>query len=69
MELRYLWIGLFHAFTFGIVISLAGCYQGMRCGRSAEAVGKATTSAVVVSLVGIIVVTSIITIVLSMLGM
>ncbi len=69
MQLRYLWIGLFHAFTFGIVISLAGCYQGMRCGRSAEAVGQATTSAVVTSLVGIIVVTSIITIILSVLGL
>ncbi len=68
MHLRYLWIGLFHAFTFGIVISFAGCYQGMRCGRSAEAVGQATTSAVVISLVGIIVVTSIITIILSILG-
>ncbi len=69
MKLRYLWIGLFHAFVFGIVISLAGCYQGMRCGRSAEAVGQATTSAVVVSLVGIIVMTSIITIILSILGL
>ncbi len=68
MHLKYLWIGLFHAFVFGIVISLAGCYYGIRCGRSAEAVGQATTSSVVTSIVGIIISTSIITIVLSVLG-
>lgn len=60
-----LWIGLFHSFVFGFVISLASCYQGLICGRSAESVGKATTSAVVNSIVGIIVSTSIITIILS----
>lgn len=68
MKLSYLWIGLFHAFVFGIVISLSGCYQGIRCGRSAEAVGIATTSAVVISIVGIIVATSIITLFTTILG-
>ncbi len=68
MKLHYLWVGLFHAFVFGIVISLTGCYQGILCGRSAEAVGKATTSAVVVSLVGIIIATSIITVIFTTLG-
>ncbi len=68
MKLKYLWVGLFHAFVFGIVISLTGCYQGIKCGRSAEAVGKATTSAVVVSIVGIIIATSIITVIFTYLG-
>ena len=64
-HINSLWIGLLHSFVFGFLISLAGCYQGLVCGRSAEAVGKATTSAVVNSIVGIIVATSIITIILS----
>lgn len=65
MVINSLWIGLFHSFVFGIVISLASCYQGLICGRSAESVGQATTFAVVNSIVGIIVATSIITIILS----
>ncbi|MBQ7618111.1 MAG: ABC transporter permease [Desulfovibrio sp.] len=60
-------IGLAYATTFGVVIALAGCYQGIRCGRSAQAVGQATTQAVVNSIVGIIVMTAIITIICNVL--
>ncbi len=63
LTLEQVWIGLLHAFVFGIIISLCGCYQGIRCGRNASAVGRATTSAVVSSIVGIIVSTSVITII------
>jgi len=63
MEMSYVWIGLLHAFVFGILIALCGCYQGIRSGRNASAVGRATTSAVVNSIVGIIIATSIITII------
>ncbi len=69
ISLSYVWIGLFHAFVFGFVVSLAGCYQGIRSGRNAEAVGRATTAAVVNSIVGIIVSTSIITIVLTVIDL
>ena len=65
LTLQQVWVGLLHAFVFGIIISICGCYQGIRCGRNASAVGKATTSAVVSSIVGIIVSTSIITIILT----
>ena len=61
-------IGLTYATMFGFVIALAGCYQGIRCGRSAQAVGQATTTAVVHSIVGIIVMTAIITIICNILG-
>ncbi len=64
-KMEHIWIGLFHAFVFGILIALTGCYQGMASGRDAEAVGRATTMAVVHSIIGIIVSTSIITIILS----
>jgi len=63
MEMSYVWVGLLHAFVFGILIALCGCYQGIRSGRNASAVGRATTSAVVNSIVGIIIATSIITII------
>ena len=62
VALRQLLVGLVYATSFGVIVSLCGCYQGMRCGRSAEAVGKAATSAVVSSIVCIIVATAIITI-------
>ena len=61
-------IGLVYGTMFGIVIAIAGCYQGIRCGRSAQAVGIATTTAVVHSIVGIIVVTAIITVICNILG-
>ena len=69
MTLDYVWIGLLHAFVFGFIISLCGCYQGMRCGRNASAVGRATTAAVVNAIVGIIVATSVITIILTVLDL
>ena len=61
-------IGLVYASMFGFVIALAGCYQGLRCGRSAQAVGQATTTAVVHSIVGIIVMTAIITVICNILN-
>jgi phospholipid/cholesterol/gamma-HCH transport system permease protein len=48
-------IGLFKSMVYGILIALAGCLRGMQCGRSAQAVGDAATSAVVTSIVFIIV--------------
>ena len=44
--LANVWIGLFSGFVYGILVSVAGCLRGMQCGRSASAVGDATTSAV-----------------------
>ena len=64
-HMHHIFIGLFHAFIFGILIALSGCYQGIISGRDAEAVGRATTLAVVHSIIGIIVSTSIVTIILS----
>jgi len=61
--LSNLWIGLFHAAVFGVLVSLAGCLRGMQCGRSASAVGDATTSAVVTGIVSIVVATGIITVI------
>jgi phospholipid/cholesterol/gamma-HCH transport system permease protein len=54
--------------VFGALIALAGCLRGMQCGRSASAVGDATTSAVVTGITSIIVATAIITYVCNVLN-
>ena len=68
VTMTYLWIGLFHSAVFGALIAMAGCLRGMQCGRSASAVGEATTSSVVTSIVAIIVATAIITFACQVLG-
>lgn len=68
LNLNYFFIGIFQAGVFGVLVALAGCLRGMQCGRSASAVGAATTSAVVTSIVAIIVATGVITVVCNMLG-
>jgi phospholipid/cholesterol/gamma-HCH transport system permease protein len=68
LNLTFFFIGLFQACVFGVLVALAGCLRGMQCGRSASAVGAATTSAVVTSIVAIIVATGIITVVCNVLG-
>lgn len=61
-------VGVFHGFVFGLVITLCGCYFGMTCGRNADSVGRATTNAVVYSIVWMIVMTGIITLICEGLG-
>ena len=68
ITLNHFWIGLFQSVVFGVLVALAGCLRGMQCGRSASAVGQATTSAVVTSIVSIIVATAIITFMCNVLG-
>jgi phospholipid/cholesterol/gamma-HCH transport system permease protein len=47
--------GLVKSSVYGVLIALAGCYQGFECGSSSLAVGQATTAAVVSSIVMIVV--------------
>lgn len=68
VTLTHLWVGLFHSAVFGILVALSGCLRGMQCGRSASAVGYATTSAVVTGIVSIVVSTAIITFSCQVLG-
>ncbi|WP_175469401.1 MlaE family ABC transporter permease [Desulfoluna spongiiphila] len=60
--------GIVKSGLYGIIIALAGCYCGMRCGRSASAVGEAATRAVVSAIVGIIITDGLIAVVTSILG-
>jgi len=61
-------VGLAKCTVFGVLIAIAGCMRGMQCGRSASAVGDAATSAVVTSIVLIVVSDSIITLICDRLG-
>ncbi len=68
VKLNDLWVGLFSAAVFGVLVAMAGCMRGMQCGRSASAVGEATTSAVVTSIVSIVVSMALITVVCNVLN-
>lgn len=56
-------IGLIKSGIFAALIATAGCLRGMKCGRSASAVGDAATAAVVDSIVYIVVADSLITLI------
>jgi phospholipid/cholesterol/gamma-HCH transport system permease protein len=47
--------GLIKSIVFGCIISTVSCYKGMNCGEGAEGVGKATTEAVVVASISILI--------------
>jgi len=66
--LTNMWIGLFHSVVFGVLVALSGCLRGIQCGRSASAVGEATTSAVVTGIVSIVVATALITVMCNIIG-
>ncbi|QGP79634.1 MlaE family ABC transporter permease [Sphingobium sp. CAP-1] len=51
-----LWVGLIKAPVFGIIIALAGCFQGMQVKANAEEVGLRTTAAVVQAIFLVIVI-------------
>ncbi len=61
-------VGLFKSTVFAILIALAGCMRGMQCGRSASAVGEATTAAVVDSIIFIVIADSVMTLICDRLG-
>jgi len=68
LDLTTFVLGLIKATVFGMLVALAGCLRGMQCGRSAAAVGEATTSAVVTAIVWIIVADAILTVIYEVLG-
>jgi phospholipid/cholesterol/gamma-HCH transport system permease protein len=60
--------GLIKGGVYGVVVAVAGCLRGMQCGRSSAAVGQATTSAVVTSIVFIVICMAILTLIYNALG-
>lgn len=68
LTFEHLAIGLFKGTVYAVLVALAGCRQGLAAGRSAQAVGDATTAAVVQSIVWIVLAASALTIVFQRLG-
>jgi phospholipid/cholesterol/gamma-HCH transport system permease protein len=60
--------GLIKGAVYGVVVAIAGCLRGMQCGRSSAAVGEATTSAVVTSIVFIVLSMAVLTVIYDALG-
>jgi phospholipid/cholesterol/gamma-HCH transport system permease protein len=54
-EARDVWMGLIKALIFGGFIALISCYKGFYCKEGAEGVGQATTQAVVVSSITVLI--------------
>ena len=55
VPLHDVWVGLIKAPVFGLIVGLAGCYQGMQVKGNAEEVGLRTTMAVVQAIFMVIV--------------
>jgi phospholipid/cholesterol/gamma-HCH transport system permease protein len=68
LELKHFWVGLSKGSVYGAMVAYAGCLRGMQCGRSAEAVGEAATSAVVTGILLITIMASLMTILYYQLG-
>ncbi|MEQ8660164.1 MAG: ABC transporter permease [Gammaproteobacteria bacterium] len=60
--------GLVKAGAYGVIVAISGCLRGMQCGRSAAAVGAATTSAVVTGIVFIVICSATLTVIYQILG-
>jgi phospholipid/cholesterol/gamma-HCH transport system permease protein len=60
--------GLIKSVVYGILIAMAGCHQGLRCGNSASAVGDAATAAVVNGIVLVVVACGLFALVFNILG-
>jgi phospholipid/cholesterol/gamma-HCH transport system permease protein len=59
--------GVFKGLVYGAIVAVSGCLRGMECGRSSAAVGVATTSAVVTSIVFIVVACAVLTVIYNIL--
>jgi phospholipid/cholesterol/gamma-HCH transport system permease protein len=58
-----LFVGLLKGSVYAVLVALAGCRQGLNAGRSAQAVGEATTAAVVQAIVWMVVAASLLTVI------
>jgi phospholipid/cholesterol/gamma-HCH transport system permease protein len=56
LALRDITTGLVKSLVFGIIITAVGCYEGFSTGEGAEEVGRSTTSAVVISILLVVLV-------------
>ena len=69
VDMADLLVGLVKAAVFGLVVAGVGCQRGLAAGRGAASVGLAATSAVVTSIVLIVVIDGIFAVLLDRLGL
>ena len=68
VHLRHFVVGIINAAVYGVLVAIAGCYQGIKCGRSSSAVGAAATAAVVSGILLIVIATAFLTVIYNVLG-
>ena len=68
LELKHFFVGLSKGTVYGAMVAFSGCLRGIQCGRNAEAVGRAATSAVVTGILLITITASLMTIIFYRLG-
>lgn len=68
VPIRDLWVGLIKAPVFGVIIALAGCFQGMQVEGNSEDVGIRTTNAVVQAIFLVIVIDAVFAVFFSQVG-
>lgn len=68
VPLHHFVVGIVKSGVFGVIVAMSGCLRGMQCGRSATAVGAATTRAVVTGIVCIIIADAVITVICDVIG-
>jgi len=60
--------GVIKATAFGLIVGLAGCLRGLQAERSADGVGRATTSAVVTALLLLVIADALFAVLFNVLG-
>lgn len=68
LTLNHVLVGLAKGTVYAVLVAVAGCRQGLHAGRNAQAVGEATTAAVVQGIVWIVVAASLMTIAFQRVG-
>ncbi|MEC5399524.1 ABC transporter permease [Uliginosibacterium sp. H1] len=68
MTFAHISVGLVKGAVYGALVAFAGCLRGIHCGRSAQSVGDAATSAVVTGILLITIFASVLTVIFQKLG-
>ncbi|MCJ9710622.1 ABC transporter permease, partial [Bordetella hinzii] len=62
------WIGIFKGVSFGVLIALVACHFGLRIKPNTESLGRGTTTSVVTSITGVILVDALYAVIFSKMG-
>jgi len=69
VDLQDVLVGVIKAVVFGLIVGLSGCLRGLQSERDAAGVGNAATSAVVTSILLIIVADAIFAVLFNAIGL